>query len=290
MARFRRGMSVVVAAVLVCGVATSAQAQAVRFVDDDAPPGGNGQSWQTAYRFLQDAFFDAAADPSIAEIRVAQGVYKPDRDEAGNVTAGDREASFQLRSGLALLGGFRGSGSGGDRDDRDIAAFETILSGDLAGDDEHVEDLSTMLEAPSRAENSLRVLTCSNTDDTAVLAGFTVTGGNTDTRSGARGGSGAGLLILQAAPTISECRFIENAAYPPFDDVGGGALANFVGSPTVQRCIFTRNAAGEGGALYITNFGTTIVADCTFADNWAIMGGAVVNAGGSSMRRRVCDF
>ena len=32
----------------------------VLFVDDDAPLGGDGQTWGTAYRFLQDALFDAA--------------------------------------------------------------------------------------------------------------------------------------------------------------------------------------------------------------------------------------
>ena len=34
----------------------------VSFVDDDAPPGGDGNSWDSAYRFIADAFV-AAGNP-----------------------------------------------------------------------------------------------------------------------------------------------------------------------------------------------------------------------------------
>ena len=47
----------------------------ILYVDDDAPLGGDGLSWDTAYRFLQDAL--ATASDS-TEIRVAQGAYQPD--------------------------------------------------------------------------------------------------------------------------------------------------------------------------------------------------------------------
>ena len=36
-------------------LAVSAQAQTVYYVDDDAPLGGDGTSWSTAFKFLQDA-------------------------------------------------------------------------------------------------------------------------------------------------------------------------------------------------------------------------------------------
>ncbi len=92
----------------VLAISSVAQAGAIRFVDDDASPGGDGQSWNTAYRFLQDALFDAAGDATINELRIGQGIYKPDQDEAGNVTPGARFATFQLLSGVSLLGGFAG--------------------------------------------------------------------------------------------------------------------------------------------------------------------------------------
>ncbi|MEE9129490.1 MAG: hypothetical protein V3T84_05690 [Phycisphaerales bacterium] len=64
-------------------ISSAAHGGGVRFVDDDASPGGDGTSWNTAYRFLQDALADASGG-DVSDIRVAQGVYKPDRDEANS--------------------------------------------------------------------------------------------------------------------------------------------------------------------------------------------------------------
>ena len=64
-------------------ISSAAHGGGVLYVDDDAPFGGDGTSWDTAYRFLQDAMTDAGRG-GIAEIRVGQGTYKPDRDEANS--------------------------------------------------------------------------------------------------------------------------------------------------------------------------------------------------------------
>jgi hypothetical protein len=51
----------------------------VLFVDDEAPPGGDGLAWDTAYPWLRDALARAAASGGeVTEIRVAQGTYRPD--------------------------------------------------------------------------------------------------------------------------------------------------------------------------------------------------------------------
>ena len=63
----------------------------VFFVDDNAPPDGNGQSWQTAYKYLQDAMAAASGGD---QIRVAGGIYKPDQGDG--IMPGDRKATFQL--------------------------------------------------------------------------------------------------------------------------------------------------------------------------------------------------
>ncbi len=112
----------------------------VRFVDDDAPPGGNGLSWQTAFDNLQDALAAAggtgpAPGPGITEIWIAAGTYKPDR--GGSEVALDRSATFQLISGVTLYGGLAGNEDPAmfDLSTRDFVANKTILSGDLLGDD-----------------------------------------------------------------------------------------------------------------------------------------------------------
>ena len=69
----------------------------VLYVDVGAPgPTHNGDSWATAYTTLQGALDEATSSD---EIWVAEGVYTPTN------TAG-RDASFPLKNGVALYGGF----------------------------------------------------------------------------------------------------------------------------------------------------------------------------------------
>ena len=117
---------------LICGVAilavSTARADTI-YVDDDAPVGGDGLGWNTAYQFLQDALANAVGG---TEIRVAQGLYVPDQDETGNVTPGDRTATFQLINAVTIAGGFAGLGAA-DPDERNPAVFTSMLTGDLLG-------------------------------------------------------------------------------------------------------------------------------------------------------------
>ena len=94
--------SMATAFVMMLTLTAAVHAGSVLFVDDDARPGGDGTTWDTAYRFLQDALADAAQG-GVNQIRVAQGVYQPDRTEASPDGTGDREASFQLVNGTALM-------------------------------------------------------------------------------------------------------------------------------------------------------------------------------------------
>jgi hypothetical protein len=71
----------------------------VWYVDITKAEGGNGKSWSTARKYLQDALNDTnlkAGD----EIRVAKGLYKP---------GSTRSATFQLKIGVAVYGGFAGT-------------------------------------------------------------------------------------------------------------------------------------------------------------------------------------
>lgn len=146
----------------------------VIYVDDDALPSGDGLSWPTAYKYLQDALTAAIADD---EIWVAEGTYKPDQDEGGNVTPGNRYETFQLINGVTIKGGYAGFGEP-DPNVRNIELYESILSGDLNSNDVEVNDPCDLVNEATRGENSYHVVTGSGTDGTAVLDGFTITGGN----------------------------------------------------------------------------------------------------------------
>ena len=272
--------SIAVCGVLAAAVSATGANGPVLFVDDDAPPGGKGSSWQTAYRHLQDALA-AASNPArgISEIRVADGTYRPDRTADDPLGTGDRKSTFQLLSGVAIIGGFAGFGVPVP-DARDLELYHSILSGDLAGND-----------GPGfagNAENSFHVVTGHGTIATAVLDGVTVTAGNangTGDRScfgGPNHGNscvddtgcpkgtcispdslGAGILVFGGRPTFRDCRVVNNfAAFQ-----GAGFLLKFGSDATITGCLIAGNRAlDNGGGMYL-GFSSPLVVDCEFIAN-----------------------
>jgi len=123
------------------------------YVDDDAIGTNDGSSWENAYTFLPEALADANSAEKPVEIRVAQGIYKPNQGLMAIPEFDWRTTTFQLISGVTLKGGYAGFGEP-DPDARDVEVFETILSGDLAGDDMRVSDLCELLDEPTRARTA----------------------------------------------------------------------------------------------------------------------------------------
>jgi predicted outer membrane repeat protein len=255
----------------------------ILFVDADAAGAATGASWINALNNLQEALGIAAANTGIDEIRVAQGLYKP----AG--PGGDRNATFRLINGLAVKGGYAGFDEP-DPDDRDIDKYQTILSADLSGEDQ--------LNEFSNAENSYHVVTAMFADETAVLEGFAIIGGNANGSSDTSGSGGGFYNSFSSNPTVTNCKFSKNSAI--LDGGGffnwysrptisgcifignwagrrGGAMENDHGLPAVNRCIFIGNSAGYGGAIDTDNSGEQrpTLTNCIFTGNYAEGGGAV---------------
>ncbi|UCF42416.1 MAG: right-handed parallel beta-helix repeat-containing protein [Planctomycetota bacterium] len=126
-------VKVVFGVVLVCVLLVNPCQAEIIYVDADADGANDGSSWGNAYNYLQDALAEANSLGVPVEIWVAAGIYTPDSNSAQPDGSGDRTATFQLINGVAIYGGF--AGGGGIWEDRDPNLYETILSGDLAGDD-----------------------------------------------------------------------------------------------------------------------------------------------------------
>jgi predicted outer membrane repeat protein len=290
------------------------------YVDDDAPPGGDGHSWQTAYRYLQDALQEgqplpsepppvnpstkkggvrslrvrSVSAPAIAsdsnepiEIRVAQGVYRP--DQAIRPKAGDRLATFQLTSGLALKGGYAGVGMA-DPNARDRKLYETILSGDLAGNDVEVSDPCDLWRESSRSENAYHVVTASGTDPNTLLEGFTITAANAyeynyHPQAPNTHNSGGGLRNDGGSLWVRDCTLVRNVA-----EAYGGAMFNEDGaSPHVADCEFLENAGRGGGGVYNRN-SHAVFENCVVRANWALSQGAGIINDTSTVDCRECSF
>jgi len=228
----------------------------------DAARNGDGSSWTNAYKYLQDALSVAVSGD---EIWVAEGIYIPDRSLANPNGSGDRAATFHLKTGVGIYGGF--PSGGGLRDDRDPNAYKTILSGDLNGDD---------IGFTNNADNSYHVARALGTDATAILDGFIITAGNAN--GSGMDGDGGGMSNYQGSATLVNCTFTGN-----FTKKRGGAIANKQSNLIVANCMFTGNSADNaGGGIFNQNSDPTII-NCTFIDNSAgIFGGGIHNCSASN--------
>lgn len=261
------GELISLAAIIVVSVGTlafspTANAETILRVDRtygvEAPTGNPpAQSWQDAYRYLQNALEYAAEHATSNnqfEIWVATGVYKahehyPAYSHCG--TPNDyRCYSFSLKTHVRLYGGF--SGSETKKNARRPSINVTILSGDINGDDDPLDPLTY-------TDNSWHILKADRVRDSAVCDGFTIMSGNAfdapAPEQGALPEAGAGLLLLgdntfsgQCRPRILRCNFVSNRA------ADGGAVYGWIGrfdGPHFYNCQFLGNAGGRGGAVHI---------------------------------------
>ncbi|MBK8618541.1 MAG: hypothetical protein IPN96_15810 [Anaerolineales bacterium] len=189
------------------------------------------------------------------EIWVKQGTYKP-------TNGADRTISFVLKDGVSLYGGFVGTET--LRSQRATSASLTILSGDIgvSGD---------------ATDNSYHVIFASETTNTTVIDGFTITGGFA---SGfAPNSFGAGMYNDSGSPALVNVVFNSN-----FSSDNGGGVYNAGGNPTFNSVTFSENKADSGGAIFNFN-GNLTMADMVFNANQAYknlyssMGGAIFNGG-----------
>ncbi|RME93542.1 MAG: hypothetical protein D6766_08010, partial [Verrucomicrobia bacterium] len=232
----------------------------------------DGRSWATAFSDLQAAIDHAWRCGG--EVWIAGGTYRPAATQPG-----DRSASFRLRPGVALYGGFAGTET--QREQRDWTAHPTVLSGDLGRPGEV-------------ADNAFHVVIGA---EGARLDGLTITGGCAD--GWGYDGKGGGLItyprgvyVPPRGPrtgwtvAVAHCRFLGNRARE------GGAVYDFDrSSPRYEDCVFEANEAGFGGAA-VLRVGVEAVFDrCRFTGNRAHWrGGALHLDYGSRVRFVGCSF
>lgn len=271
------------------GIANTASAQGkVWRVNEHSMTPGDGRSWKTALRSLQDGL--AAAAPG-DEIWVAAGTYYPD--------ASDATKSFALKEDVALYGGF--SGVETSLDQRDFRKNLTILSGDI-GKGDKTRNSRTIVVGADRAILDGFTITGAYATDTArmhlvpadILKGDMVAGGgmrnfmtspivrNTIFRNNHSPKGGAVYNVQKPdadQATFINVDFIDNVA-----EMRGGAVSNDLGAmPHFVNSRFIDNKSlDKGGGLYNDFAASPLLFNCLFSRNSAVSAGAVGNDGGSA--------
>jgi predicted outer membrane repeat protein len=256
------------------------------YVDDSAPGLNNGTNWTDAYRFLRDALDVAKPGDTV---KVAQGIYRPNQSSWSPVTG--RSDSFVMMNGVTIMGGYKGNSPDAsfNPDDRDPNLYPTILSGDLDANDipidnPDLEQIADLLTHPTRQDNAYSVVEAVATEPNAVLDGFFIEGGNSNSdEAGLEKDSihrmGGGLAAINGHATIRKCVFRHNAAAE-----GGGGAYNRDGNFTLDQCKFIANfgdtSSGYGGGGLVILGGVPVIKRCEFVRNLAgsqATGGAIKN-------------
>lgn len=234
----------------------------IRYVDDDAPAGGDGLSWATALNDVQDSF-DGTGFP-VAEVWIAAGTYRVDGG------TGDRNRSLEMRNGLAIRGGFAGTET--QRGQANRFDNRTLLTGNI--------------NAPTFSDNTRHMVRADGVDASGLLKDVTIERGNA-TGPVPRGG---GIYVTGGAPRIQGVTVIrcstngEGAGVAAFDSnlelrnvrirnhnlVQAGADSVLLldgGQPSLVNVLVASNDLGDGPAVHIRNVESADIRQTTVAGN-----------------------
>ncbi|MFD1631534.1 choice-of-anchor Q domain-containing protein [Pseudopedobacter beijingensis] len=245
---------------------------------------GNGSSWSNATDLaIALQWAQTNKDNNLwnnnnpLKIYVAKGEYRPSIHPGTNNTAQGKYATFLMVKNVQLYGGFPNSGEP-TIENRDWEIHKTILKG----------------RTPNGSE-AFHVIVSAGDVGTALVDGFTVTGGNANGSSaqeitvndkkisaingggilnysssptftnviisGNRALNGAGISCLWSSSKFTNAIIRENKA----SKIGGG-IRNHGGNPSLTNVLINGNTADEsGGGLYYTS--SLILTNVTMVNN-----------------------
>lgn len=277
-------------------------AQTILYVDASSTaiePSGN--DWDNAYPSLQTALErarDNANSSSLYQIWVAKGTYKP---SSTNGLAGDsRYYHFRMINYVSIYGGFAGDESSiAQRTNYGAGEVnETILSGDLSGDDNYSVNPWTGI-----SENCYHIFYHPSDlvlTSTAILDGFILKGGSANSDANPHN-RGAGIYNNNSSPTVTNVSILYNAANysgagicnqtsssPTLTNVtishnivrdhfGAGIFNHDFSSPTLTNVTISYNTVGSNGGGMYNYYSSPTLTNVTISYNTAGQGGGMQN-------------
>lgn len=246
----------------------------IRYVKTTGSDSNDGSSWDKAYKSVQKAIDDLAAQPGVpGEVWVAAGEYSP----VSRLTEDpDSPASFRMYDGISVYGGFAGTESSKDERAKgsmpwqytNATVFEaTAYNGENVWNDaDHKWTLSSgsvhvVWFAPLPGEEDFKNIT--------VLDGVTVRGGMSNAVESVdfENTKGAGVYMKGRNVYLNNSIVKDNVSLSD----GGGI---YLDGGRVQGCLVYNNSSEtRGGAIYMDNSG--LVLRSMLTNNAALEGGAI---------------
>jgi hypothetical protein len=247
---------------------------AVVYVDWSIMTSGDGSSWATAFKTLQEGI----NVPCVVQVWVRAGTYFPTLDINGLVPTDARSKTFLIKSGVGVYGGFAGTETALSQ--RNWRANQTILSGDLGS-------------SSSTSDNAYHVVVVNAPIAPTNLDGFTITDGNANgsgtfltNSNGNRNGAGiytfgGGTNLSLNNLSIVKCSASNN----------GGAMYNTNNaSPTITNVVVVGNSSSSfGGSIYNDLASSPTILNTTVVNNTAVFsGGGIYNSANSNAIIKNC--
>lgn len=251
----------------------------IRYVKPTATGTGDGSSWDNASGDLQKMIDELAeSTPSqTGEVWVAAGTYTP---QSQLISGTAYSASFRMRDGISVYGGFAGTES--SKLDRDRPKKEGAMPWDFTN--------QTILEAAyynhgdlawtnnkwTQTSDSRHVVWFAPMSGGTAFANVTTLDGVTIQGGYAQGGTGqddfltdrgAGVYMDGANAYLSNCIVRENYA------TGNGGGVYLKNGRVQTSLIYNNNADADGGAVYVENRG--LVYRSMLTNNSALNGAGV---------------
>ena len=227
---------------------------AVRYVNGSVTISGDGNSWDSPYKTLQEAITAASSGD---EIWVAAGTYQP-----------ANEQSFAMKEGVKIYGGFAGT-------ENSLAQrnWKTNVS-ELMGNQ------ASVVINDGNGLTSAALL-----DGFKISSGYATAGGgmynnnasptisNCIFASNIADEMGGAMYNLNSSPTIVNVVFDSNET-----ELDGAAVYNKDSSPLVMNTIFFENPATRYGGGMFNSGGNVNVINCLFKGNrvWTDGDGAAI--------------
>lgn len=249
----------------------------IRYVKPTATGTGDGSSWDNASGDLQKMIDELAeSTPSqTGEVWVAAGTYTP---QSQLISGTAYSASFRMRDGISVYGGFAGTESSKlDRPKKEGAmpwdfTNQTILEAAYYSHD----DLAWTNNKWTLTSDSRHVVWFAPMSGGTAFANVTTLDGVTIQGGYAQGGTGqddfltdrgAGVYMDGANAYLSNCIVRENYA------TGNGGGVYLKNGRVQTSLIYNNNADADGGAVYVENRG--LVHRSMLTNNSALNGAGV---------------